>query len=71
MGQIFLETFLLTLTSGYAVSNGSITGRVKDTMVTGNVYKALKEVIGLGNDCRWIESCYTPSLMVDGLSITG
>ncbi len=63
--------FSINIDLGYGVSHGAITGRVKDTMVTGNVYKALKQIIGLGNDSRWIESCYIPSLMVEGLSVTG
>ncbi|MFN5592416.1 MAG: metallopeptidase TldD-related protein, partial [Aphanizomenon sp.] len=51
--------------------NGQIIGRVKDTMVAGNVYTALKQVIQLGKDADWNGSCYTPSLIVEGLSITG
>ncbi|MFM6280075.1 MAG: metallopeptidase TldD-related protein, partial [Dolichospermum sp.] len=46
-------------------------GRVKDTMVAGNVYTALKQVVELGGDADWNGSCYTPSLIVEGLSITG
>lgn len=61
--------FSINVDLGYGVKNGVITGRVKDTMVTGNVYQVLKEVIALGNDSRWIDSCLTPSLLVEGLSV--
>lgn len=54
---------------GYQVRNGKIVGRVKDTMIAGNVYQALKNVIQLGGDRRWQGSCYTPSILVDTLSI--
>ena len=62
--------FSINVDLGYGVSNGEITGRVKDTMVSGNVYQALQQIIGLGCDNRWIESYYTPSLIIEGLSVT-
>jgi len=40
-------------------------------MVAGNVYTALKQLVALGNDGDWNGSCYTPSLIVEGLSTTG
>jgi PmbA protein len=48
-----------------------LAGRVKDTMVAGNVYSALKQVIELANDGVWNGACYTPSIVLDGLSVTG
>ena len=63
--------FSINVDLGYRVKNGHIIGRVKDTMVAGNVYTALKQVVQLGGDADWNGSCYTPSLMVEGLSITG
>nr|CAO88982.1 unnamed protein product [Microcystis aeruginosa PCC 7806] len=56
---------------GYRIEKGKITGRVKDTMVTGNVYTALQNLIALGSDNQWNGSCYTPSLIVDSLSVVG
>ncbi|OBQ44859.1 MAG: peptidase C69 [Aphanizomenon flos-aquae WA102] len=63
--------FSVNVDLGYRVRNGQIIGRVKDTMVAGNVYTALKQVIQLGKDADWNGSYYTPSLIVEGLSITG
>lgn len=63
--------FSINVDLGYRVKNGEIIGRVKDTMVAGNVYTALKQVTHLGADADWNGSCYTPSLIVEGLSITG
>lgn len=62
--------FSINVDLGYYVKKGEILGRVKDTMVAGNVYTALKQVIALGSDAAWMDSCYTPSLIVDGLSVT-
>ena len=61
--------FSVNIDLGYHVANGRILGRVKDTMVSGNVYQALQQVLHIGGDRRWSGSCYTPSLMVDGLSV--
>jgi PmbA protein len=63
--------FSVNIDLGYRVEKGKITGRVKDTMVTGNVYTALQNLIALGADNQWNGSCYTPSVIVDSLSIVG
>lgn len=63
--------FSVNVELGYRVKNGQVVGRVKDTMVAGNVYTALKQLIALGGDAAWNGSCYTPSLIVEGLSVTG
>ncbi len=63
--------FSINVALGYWVKNGQVMGRVKDTMVSGNVYTALKETIALGGDADWNGSCYTPSIVVGGLSVTG
>ncbi|GAB1542594.1 TldD/PmbA family protein [Scytonema sp. NUACC21] len=63
--------FSINVDLGYLVQNGEVIGRVKDTMVAGNVYTALKQLVKLGNDADWNGSCYTPSLLVEGLSSTG
>lgn len=63
--------FSVNVDLGYRVEKGKIVGRVKDTMVAGNVYTALKQVAALGGDLQWNGSCYTPSLIVEGLSVVG
>jgi PmbA protein len=63
--------FSINIDLGYRIQNGKITGRVKDTMVAGNVYHALKQVVTLGDDNDWSGSIYTPSLILEGLSVIG
>ncbi|OLP17581.1 peptidase C69 [Leptolyngbya sp. 'hensonii'] len=63
--------FSINVDLGYRVRQGQILGRVKDTMIAGNVYTALKQLIELGDDPDWNGSCYTPSLIVESLSVTG
>ncbi|TAE59877.1 MAG: TldD/PmbA family protein [Nostocales cyanobacterium] len=63
--------FSINVDLGYWVKKGKIVGRVKDTMVAGNVYNTLKQIVKLGGDPEWNGSCYTPSLILEGLNITG
>lgn len=63
--------FSVNVELGYRVEQGAIVGRVKDTMIAGNVYTALKNLVELGGDADWNGSCYTPSVIVEGLSTTG
>ncbi|AFZ37142.1 peptidase U62 modulator of DNA gyrase [Stanieria cyanosphaera PCC 7437] len=63
--------FSINIDLGYRVKNGEIIGRIKDTMIAGNVYTVLKQVVALGEDLTWNGSCYTPSMIVSGLSIVG
>ncbi|GAB4184666.1 MAG: TldD/PmbA family protein [Coleofasciculaceae cyanobacterium] len=63
--------FSVNVELGYRVEKGQITGRVKDTMIAGNVYTVLKQLVALGDDADWNGPCYTPSLIVEGISTTG
>ncbi|MCC0176422.1 TldD/PmbA family protein [Waterburya agarophytonicola K14] len=63
--------FSVNVDLGYRVENGKITGRIKDTAIAGNVYQILKQELVLGNDSIWNGSCFTPSIMVDGISVVG
>lgn len=63
--------FSVNIDLGYWVERGQVIGRVKDTMVAGNVYTALKNLVELGGDAEWNGSCYTPSIILEGLSATG
>lgn len=61
--------FSANIELGYRVQNGQITGRVKDTMVAGNIYTAFNHLIALGGDSQINGSYVTPSLLVEGLSV--
>ncbi len=70
-GSSLSGEFSINVDLGYRVQKGQIVGRVKDTMVAGSVYTALKNLVELGGDGDWNGSCHTPSLIVEGLSVTG
>ena len=68
-GNLLSGDFSGNVLLGYKVENGKISGRVKDTMVSGNVYQALKELLGIGNKARWVEGVlYTPALYCPRIS---
>ncbi|NET46269.1 TldD/PmbA family protein [Okeania sp. SIO2B3] len=63
--------FSINVELGYRVRRGEIVGRVKNTMIAGNVYTALKQLAVLGSDGEWNGSCYTPHVILEGLSTIG
>ncbi|MBN1366572.1 MAG: TldD/PmbA family protein [Dehalococcoidales bacterium] len=52
-GNVLGGDFSGNVLLGFKVENGRIVGRVKDTMVSGNVYQLLKEIT-LGKEARWV-----------------
>ena len=69
-GNILGGDFSGNVLLGYKVENGKIVGRVKDTMVSGNVYQVLKQVVAVGSDDRWVgSSVKTPSLYCPKLAV--
>ena len=56
---------------GYKVESGEVVGRVKDTMIAGNVYQVLKELLGIGQEARWVGGILqTPPLYCSSVSVT-
>jgi len=56
---------------GFKVENGKITGRVKDTMVSGNIYQMLKNITAIGSDGKWIGGAFrTPSFFFADVSVS-
>ena len=48
---------------GFKVEKGEIVGRVKDTVVSGNVHTMFAEIEGISKEARWVGgSLYCPSL---------
>ncbi|NJL00436.1 MAG: TldD/PmbA family protein [Spirulinaceae cyanobacterium SM2_1_0] len=62
--------FSVNVDLGYCIERGAVVGRVKDTMLAGNVYTALADEVVLAGDRAWQGSYYTPAVLVNGLSVT-
>jgi PmbA protein len=70
-GNVLGGDFAGNVLLGYKIENGKITGRVKNTMVSGNIYQVLKDIAAIGSDSKWIGgSLSTPSLYIPVLSIS-
>ena len=69
-GNVLGGDFSGNVLLGYRVENGQITGRVKDTMVSGNIYQVLKEIAAVGSESRWQSaSLQTPHLYCPAVSV--
>jgi PmbA protein len=61
----------VNIDTGFLIEKGEVIGRVKNTMITGNVYNVLNNVIDLSNSPKWYWSnIYNPDVLVEGFSIT-
>ncbi len=70
-GNILGGDFSGNVLLGYKVEKGRITGRVKNTMIYGNVYKLLKDLAAVGSDARWVgSSLYTPSIYCREIAVS-
>jgi PmbA protein len=70
-GNILGGDFSGNVLLGYKVENGKIVGRVKDTMVSGNMYKILKDIAAIGSEAKWVGGfLYTPPLYCQGLAVS-
>jgi len=62
--------FSVNVQLGYKIENGEIVGRVKDVMLAGNTYDALKEVAAIGDKAEWAGgSLLTPAIKIARLSV--
>jgi PmbA protein len=69
-GNLLAGDFGGNVLLGYKVENGEIVGRVKDTMIAGNIYQVLGKLLGIGRDARWVAGILrTPCLYCPGLSV--
>jgi len=70
-GNVIGGAFSHPVALAYRIQNGKITGRVKDAAVAGNVYDLLKKLGAWGNDGRWVRTRWSPSLLLEGVSVAG
>ncbi len=69
-GNILNGDFSGNVLLGYKVENGEIVGRVKNTMVFGNIYQILKQLEAIGKEARWVGGLlHIPHLYCSSLSV--
>jgi PmbA protein len=69
-GNVISGAFSHPVGLAYRVRKGEVVGRVKNAAVAGDVYELLKRIGGFGNDGRWLGSRWSPSILLDGVSVT-
>ncbi len=69
-GNILGGDFSGNVLLGYKVESGKIVGRVKDTMVSGNIYQLLKQITAIGSETKWVGSfLQTPPLFFPSVAV--
>jgi len=70
-GNVMAGEFSNNVSVGFLVRNGEIVGRVKNTMIAGNVYELLKDkLLALGDEPVWVFGLlHVPAIAVDGVSV--
>lgn len=70
-GNLLAGDFGGNVLLGYKVEDGQIVGRVKDTMIAGNLIEVLGGPVTVGCDSRWVGgSLRTPSLLCREVSVS-
>jgi PmbA protein len=69
-GEFSVNVFL-----GYKIENGQLVGRVKDVMLAGNAYEALKNITAISQEREWVSGPYAffdglfPYIQIEKLSV--
>jgi PmbA protein len=70
-GEFSVNIFL-----GYKIENGKLVGRVKDTMLAGNAFEALKDIVAISKEREWVSGPWAyfaglmPYIQIGTLSVT-
>ena len=55
---------------GYRVEDGRVTGRVKNTAISGNVYTSLKNILAIEKESHWEGGSFkAPALCLSDVSV--
>ncbi|MGD9143887.1 MAG: TldD/PmbA family protein [Dehalococcoidia bacterium] len=69
-GNVLGGDFSGNVLLGYKIENGEVVGRVKDTMVSGNIYHVLDNITAIGSEAKWVgSSLQTPPIYLPGLAV--
>ncbi|NLJ86732.1 MAG: TldD/PmbA family protein, partial [Firmicutes bacterium] len=57
--------------SGLLIENGRVVRPVRGVAIAGNLIDFLQRVVAVGNDLRFFGSVGSPSLLVEGITVSG
>jgi len=61
--------FALNIMLGFLIRNGEITGRLIDTMVSGNIYSAFENISAMGSEVKPVGSLFAPDVLFSELPV--
>ena len=68
--NVLAGEFSVNIDLGYKVEQGKIVGRVKDTMVAGNIFEAFSDLVDLSDRPEWVgSSAYVPHILFAKLGV--
>ena len=68
--NVLAGEFSVNIDLGYKVEQGKIVGRVKDTMVAGNIFEAFSDLVDLSDRPEWVGgSAYVPHILFAKLGV--
>jgi len=68
-GNIINGDFSVNISLGFKIESGEIVGRVKNVMLAGNAYDALKRIEAIASEPEWYGSTCAPAIKVAELSV--
>ena len=70
-GNVFSGDFSGNVHIGFKVEHGKIVGRVKDTMVAGNIFADMKVLGGLSDVAEWVGGgVQSPHILFQSLGVS-
>jgi len=69
MSNLLAGDFSVNVELGYLIENGNVKGRVKDAMISGNVYNILNSIIAVEDRFHKKGSLYAPHVLFERISV--
>lgn len=70
-GNVLNGDFSVGVSTGFYVENGKITGRVKDCMLSGNIYETFNNILAIENKAECSGRSSIPSILFGNVSVAG
>lgn len=70
-GNIVSGEYSVGVSSGLLIQNGKPIGRVKDCMLSGNIYDSLQNIVDIENVSHNMGGRKVPAMLLDGISVAG
>lgn len=70
-GNILNGDYSVGVSSGFYIENGKLTARVKDCLLSGNLYDTLGKVLAVESTARVLGSYKVPAILCDRINVTG